>query len=107
MESLQTAASSALATLLARQPLSQAKVDFVWQAVAGPFAHRATLGVQLEGNVLRVEVRDNGWARELSQAVATLVPRLNELLGRATVGRLVIRTPEPPPRERSRGKAAR
>lgn len=91
MDSLQTATSNALATLLARQPLSPAKVEFAWQAIAGPFAQRATHGVRLDGTLLYIDVRDEGWARELEQAVATLVPRLNHLLGRGTVTRLVIR----------------
>ena len=98
MDALQTATSHALATLLARQPLTPAKVEFAWQAVAGVFAHRATLAVRLDGTALRVDVRDEGWARELGQAVATLVPRLNQLLGRGTVASLVIRAPGAPPR---------
>lgn len=105
MESLHAATSKALATLLAHQPLSQAKIDFVWQAVAGPFAQRATLSVRLDGDVMHVDVRDNGWVKELSQAVATIVPRLNQLLGPGTVGRLVVSTSEPRPRPR--GTAAR
>ena len=105
MDSLQNASSKALAMLLARQPLSQAKLDFAWQAVAGPPAQRATVRVHLEGDVLHVAVRDHAWVRELSQAVATIVPRLNQLLGSGTVGRMVVRSSDPGPRPR--GTAAR
>lgn len=99
MDALQAATSNALATLLARQPLTPAKVEFAWQAVAGPFAQRATLGVHLDGHALRDHRgARRGWARELGQAVATLVPRLNQLLGRGTVASLVIRAPGGPPR---------
>ncbi len=95
MDAIHTATTDALAALLARQPHSQAKLEFAWQAVVGPAAHRATVSVRLDDTVLHVDVRDATWAHELGQAVATLIPRLNRLLGARAVTRTVIRSPEP------------
>ena len=78
MDAIHTATTDALAALLARQPHSQAKLEFAWQAVVGPAAHRATVAVRLDETVLHVDVRDATWAHELGQAVATLIPRLNQ-----------------------------
>lgn len=105
MDAIQTASASALARLLAQQPLTPAKVTFAWHAVAGPFAQRATASVTLDADVLTVEVRDEPWAGELRAATATLIPRLNHILGAGTIGRLHVRAPgarasSPPPRSR-------
>jgi len=90
MESLNTAASSALRQLLDLQPISAAKVAFAWKMVAGGPLGRATEAEWRPGGVLVIRASSDAWRREVRAARTVLQQRLNGLLGPGVVAKLVI-----------------
>jgi hypothetical protein len=74
--------SHALQALLARQPLTPAKIAFVWQMAVGPALARATT-VEYDGGVLRVSGGDPRWIREVERSRAVILERLRSMLGAA------------------------
>jgi hypothetical protein len=78
---LQTVAPAALATPLRRQPCSPAKVQLVWQMVAGPQLARAAEPEFEAPRTVRLRARDPRWARELERSRAVLQARMGPLLG--------------------------
>jgi predicted nucleic acid-binding Zn ribbon protein len=71
-----------VSTLLARQPLTPAKIAFAWQMAVGPGLARAT-SVEYDGGVLRVTSSDGRWMREVERSRAMILERLRALLGPA------------------------
>jgi predicted nucleic acid-binding Zn ribbon protein len=69
-----------LAEIVRRQAPSQARTAFAWQIAVGPAIARSTT-VEVVDGVLRVYPRDARWAHEISRAVATILPRMQHLLG--------------------------
>jgi hypothetical protein len=83
---------AALAALLRRQPLTPAKVAFVWRTAVGPLVDRATTVALGPGDVLRVEAEDGHWQREVERSQSLIQARLDWLLGPGIVSRLVVST---------------
>ena len=76
--------------LLRTAPLSDGKVGFAWRAVVGPAIERAT-AVKLEGDLLIVETTSAQWASEITRSSATILGRLESLLGQGVVKSLTVR----------------
>jgi hypothetical protein len=81
---------AALAALLRRQPLTPAKVAFVWRAAVGPLVDRATRVTLVPGDVLRVQADDGHWQREVERSCSLIQARLDRLLGPGVVSRIVV-----------------
>ena len=90
MQALKTFASGLIADIVRRQPPSPARTSFAWQLVVGPALARVT-SVHMEGTTLRVAAEDERWLREIARAQATIVPRLQELLGRNAITKISTR----------------
>jgi hypothetical protein len=80
----------ALAALLRRQPLTTAKLAFVWRTAVGPLVDRATSVVLGPGTVLRVRADDVHWQREVERSLSVIQARLDRLLGQGVVSRIVV-----------------
>jgi len=84
VQSLQTFAPGVLAELLRRQPPSRERTAFAWSVAVGPAIARAT-SVELAGDVLTVRARDQRWAQEVHRNRATVLARLQDLLGKDAI----------------------
>ena len=89
MDPLSSTAVQALRSLLDHQPTTGAKVGFAWQIAAGPALARASRLEWVEGT-LTVHTTNDHWRREVLRARPMLAARLDDLLGRGVVRRLVI-----------------
>ncbi len=78
-----------LAQILTKAPLSPEKVCFAWRHAAGPAVDRAT-SVQFADGVLRVQVRDAAWKREVERAAPVLKDRLRQVLGDGVLRRIEV-----------------
>ena len=76
--------------LLRTAPLSEGKVGFAWRAAVGPAMERAT-AVKLEGDLLIIETTSAQWAGEITRSSATILGRLESLLGKDVVKSLTVR----------------
>jgi predicted nucleic acid-binding Zn ribbon protein len=90
MQPLKSFAGGLIADIVRRQPPSPARTAFAWQLVVGPALARAT-SVHIEGTTLHVAAQDERWLREISRAQATIVPRLQEVLGKQTITKISTR----------------
>jgi len=84
VQPLQTFATGVLAEMLRRQPASKERTAFAWSVAVGPALARATT-VDLAGGVLTVRARDRRWAQEVHRNRATVLARLQQLLGAETI----------------------
>jgi len=91
MRPLSSAVPGALADLLRAAPLSPGKVTFAWRAAVGPAVERET-SVRLENTTLIVDAATRQWAQEVRRASATILRRLDTLLGPDVVERLEVRS---------------
>lgn len=80
MHPVQHIASGVLAEIVRRQPASRERTAFAWSIAVGPALARATT-VELRDGVLRVTAKDPRWTRELERARATILARLQVMLG--------------------------
>ena len=80
MRSIQTFAGGVLAQIVRRQAPSAGRTNFAWQLAVGPALARAT-SVELEGTVLTVRSPDPRWLKEIDRAKATILSKLQQLLG--------------------------
>ena len=87
---IQTFSGSVLAEIVRRQPSSPARTTFAWQLAVGSTLARLT-SVQLEGTTLRVSAADARWLKEIERARATILPKLQHLLGTDTITRIATR----------------
>lgn len=90
MRSIQTFSGSVLAEVIRRQPASPARTAFAWQLVVGPTLARMT-SVIIEGTTLRVSAADPRWLKEIDRARATVLPKLQGLLGADAVTKISTR----------------
>ena len=81
---------AAVAILLQRQPLSPAKVTFVWCAAVGPAISRATTVSLAHDGTLEVRTSSRGWRDELVRSQAVILPRLRMILGEDVVKKIWI-----------------
>lgn len=86
---IQSFATGVLAEVIRRQPASRARTSFAWQLAVGLALARVTT-VELEGGVLTVRARDPRWTREIRLASSVILERLQRLLGRESVTRIVL-----------------
>jgi predicted nucleic acid-binding Zn ribbon protein len=77
---VQTIAASAMAELIRRQPASKERTSFAWSIAVGPALSRVTT-VELRNARLFVTARDPRWALEIERATATILKRVQLLLG--------------------------
>ena len=81
----------ALAEILRKAPLTDEKVAFAWRSAVGPAIDRGT-SVLLQDGVLRVNVREAAWGREVVRSESLIRARLDSLLGRGVVRAIEIST---------------
>lgn len=74
--------SDTVSALLARQPLTTAKIAFAWQIAVGPALARAT-SIEYSEGVLRVRSSDVRWMREVERSRSMILDRLRVLVGPA------------------------
>lgn len=91
MQPIGAAVPGAIAALLRAGPLSQAKVEFAWNAAVGPAMQRAT-SVRLDNGMLFVDAAGAQWAREVSRSTRIILSRLQHLLGPDAVHQITVRT---------------
>jgi hypothetical protein len=77
---VQTIAASVMAELIRRQPASKERTAFAWSIAVGPALSRVTT-VELRNARLCVTARDPRWALEIERATATILKRVQLLLG--------------------------
>jgi hypothetical protein len=87
---IQTFAPRVIAEIVRRQPASKERTNFAWQLAVGPALARVTTVDLIEG-VLTVRSRDPRWSPELERAKATVLARLQHLLGPEAVIRIETR----------------
>lgn len=75
---------AALAALLRKAPLTDAKIAFAWRAAVGATIDRVT-SVSFKDGVLRVRTRDAAWQREVERAAGLVRHRLDAVLGAGVV----------------------
>jgi hypothetical protein len=86
-------ASSVLAEVIKRQPLSPGKIRLAWQVAAGAQLARAT-HIEIEGEpgssslALLVTARDARWTTEIERVRPMLQDRLSLLLGKSLTLRI-------------------
>jgi len=81
VEPFQSFSAAVLADVIRRQPPSSARTAFAWSVAAGPAMARAA-SVEARHGVLVVSPKDARWAREIERSSATLLSRVQTLLGR-------------------------
>ena len=74
--------------MLARQPMSQGKLQFAWRAAVGPALARASSLDWRDGRVI-VQMSSAEWTREIRRSKPMILERLRLLLG-SDVKRLEI-----------------
>lgn len=79
--------TSVLAQIVRRQPPSAARTNFAWQLAVGQAVARATT-VQLAGGILTVRAVDRRWLREIDPMRATVLDKLQQLLGKQQITRI-------------------
>ena len=89
---LQSFATTVVADVIRRQPLSPAKITFAWTVAVGPAIARAT-SVDLRDAVLCVTPKDARWATEVERAAPTILKRVQVLLGADVITDLRVRIP--------------
>jgi len=86
---LQSFAAGVVTELVRRQPPSPARTAFAWELAVGPRLARSAT-VDLNRGVLTVRARNAQWAREVDRAGATILARMQHLLGATTVKRIEV-----------------
>jgi hypothetical protein len=92
MESASTTSPLAIQSIremLARQPLTPAKVLFAWRVSAGPAFNRAARATFADGT-LSIRVTSAAWRKEIERATPLLKERLGALLGKDIVRWIVV-----------------
>lgn len=82
--------TSVLAQIVRRQPQSQARTNFAWQLAVGQAVARATT-VELKDGVLIVRAVDRRWIREIDPMRATVLDKLQHVLGTEQITRIDLR----------------
>jgi predicted nucleic acid-binding Zn ribbon protein len=82
--------TSVLAQIVRRQPQSQARTNFAWQLAVGQAVARATT-VELKDGVLIVRAVDRRWIREIDPMRATVLEKLQHVLGTEQIARIDLR----------------
>jgi hypothetical protein len=89
MERVDVTALRAVRTLVAEQPVTDAKIAFAWAIAAGPALGRASTIVRTASG-LRVTPATDAWRRELVRAKPLLLDRLTTVLGPGVISTISI-----------------
>jgi hypothetical protein len=81
--------TSVLAQIVRRQPSSPARTNFAWQLAVGQAVARATT-VKLADGVLTVRAVDRRWLREIDPMRATVLDKLQQILGKEQIARIEL-----------------
>ena len=92
MVPIQQFSPGVLAEIVRRQPASPERTAFAWQIAVGPAVARTT-SVEIVNGVLHVVARDAHWGREVERASATILPRMQHLLGAEHVVAMRVAVP--------------
>ena len=87
---IQRFSNAVLADIVRRQPASAARTSFAWQLSVGPALARVTT-VSLTDTTLYVRAADARWLGEIERARATILPKVQALLGKDTVTKITTR----------------
>lgn len=82
-------ATHAIRDMLARQPLTPAKVVFAWRVSAGPAFVRAST-VSFADGTLSIRASSPAWRKEMERAIPILKERLAALVGHNVVRWIVV-----------------
>jgi uncharacterized protein YbjT (DUF2867 family) len=82
-------ATSALAELLAKQPMTAGKLQFAWRAAVGPALARAATLDWRDGRIV-VHMSSPEWTREIKRSKPMILERLRMLLGQDAVKRIDV-----------------
>ncbi len=88
---LQNFSTSVIAEIVRRQPASKERTGFAWQLAVGQALARVTT-VDLTDGVLSVRAIDRRWLLEIERAREAVLQKMQHLLGRDEVARIVTRT---------------
>lgn len=105
MEPIQPLFASAVARLVRPAPLTPEKVVFAWRMAVGAAIARVTRVRLTAEHTLDVEFEDERWSAELERSSATVLQRVQDLLGAEHVQRLSLRTSAPQNHRRRRRQA--
>jgi hypothetical protein len=83
--------TSVIAEIVRRQPASKERTGFAWQLAVGQPLARVTT-VELTDGVLCVRAMDRRWLLEIERAREAVLQKMQHLLGRDQVARIVTRT---------------
>jgi predicted nucleic acid-binding Zn ribbon protein len=89
VQPFQSFASAVLAEAIRRQPSSPARTAFAWSIAAGPVMARAA-SVEARHGVLLVTPKDARWSREIERSSATILTRVQALVGSTEVTSLRV-----------------
>ena len=90
MVPVQSFSSGVLAEIVRRQPPSKERTNFAWQLAVGQALARATT-VELRDGVLTVRAVDRRWIQEIDRAKASVMTKMQNILGSDQVTRIVTR----------------
>jgi predicted nucleic acid-binding Zn ribbon protein len=90
MVPVQSFSSGVLAEIVRRQPASKERTNFAWQLAVGQALARATT-VELRDGVLTVRAVDRRWIQEIDRAKASVMMKMQNILGGDQVTRIVTR----------------
>jgi predicted nucleic acid-binding Zn ribbon protein len=80
VQPFQSFAPAVVAAAIRRQPASPARTAFAWSIAAGPAMARAA-AVETRDGVLLITPKDARWSREIERSAATILARVQALLG--------------------------
>ena len=89
---IQQFSSGVLAEIIRRQAPSAERASFAWQIAVGPAISRTTT-IDLVDGVILVTARDAHWARAVERGAATILPRMQHLLGAQPISALKVLKP--------------
>jgi predicted nucleic acid-binding Zn ribbon protein len=87
MVPLQSFSSGVLAEIVRRQPASKERTNFAWQLAVGQVLARATT-VELCDRVLTVRAVDKRWIQEINRARASVMQKMQQILGPDQITRI-------------------
>ena len=90
MDAISTVVPRALTELFRDSPMSQGKIEVAWRVAVGDALNRASQVRLQPDRSVEVHPMDQRWHRELKRSSPMILERLNALLGKNAVSRLVI-----------------
>lgn len=90
MEPLSAVVPSAIQALLQRGPMSPGKLRLAWRMAVGPAMDRATKVALLDDGSVEVAAAEAAWRREVKRSQATILSRLQALIGGESPAKLRI-----------------